>query len=129
MDMEADELIRSWSSGPFPENFNPIVCTEKMETRLNGVYGVAISPDQLIGYWPTMEQWITGYMIGKSADYVVSKIANTLKQAYHDRAIGKKPPTPEEFRRLLIEIETTGTVIEPQDVGLIYRGKHNPRTI
>ena len=48
-----------------------------------------------------MEQWITGYMIGESADYVVSKIANTLKQAYHDRAIGKKPPTPEEFKKML----------------------------
>jgi hypothetical protein len=108
--MEADELIRSWSSSPFSEYVDPSTaieaCTKKMGNRLSGVYGVAISPDLLAGYGWEAGHWFMDQMVGRWAfgtafGYGLSMVGKTLKRVYHDHANGKEPPKPEEFRMLL----------------------------
>jgi hypothetical protein len=104
MDAEADELIKSWSSGPFSENASIETCTQKMGIRLNGVYGAAISPDLIAEYGRFAGQWVIDQVPGLVFGYAVSKVGNALKQVYHDKANGKEAPKPEEFRKYVLHV-------------------------
>lgn len=102
MDAEADELIKSWSSGTFSENASIETCTKKMGIRLDGVYGTALSPDQLAEYGKIAGEFLWDQGLSMGFGYVVSKIGGALKQVYHDRSSGKNAPKPEEFRSYIL---------------------------
>lgn len=105
MDIEANGLIRLWSEGQFPEDVAPSdaieACTKKMGNRLSGIYRTAIDPNLLNEYGRVAGDWILNQIPGLAFGYGVSKVGNALKQVYRDRANGKKPPTPEEFKKTL----------------------------
>jgi hypothetical protein len=105
MDVEANELINTWTSGHFSENANIKNCTEKMGNRLSEVYGAALASDQLVEYGRTAGKWAIAYGAGKGLDYLLPKVGKALKQVYHDHAVGKAAPKPKEFKNYLLQVE------------------------
>lgn len=102
MDVEALELVESWSLGPFSENFGIEAFTEKMGIRLNDIYGTSALPLDLLGeYGLKAGEWILDQAGGMAFGYIVTKVGKALVGIYHDHATGKEAPKPEKFSRIL----------------------------
>jgi|WetSurMetagenome_2_1015567.scaffolds.fasta_scaffold307026_2 hypothetical protein len=102
MDVEALELVESWSLGPFSENVDIETCTEKMGIHLNGIYGTAALPLDLLGeYGLKAGEWVLDQAGGMAFGYIVTKVGKTLIGIYHDHATGKGVPKPEKFGHII----------------------------